>query len=53
VVLSAIFLLVGCGGSQAVQDHAHQSHSAKLDLRPEGDSVVSGTVTFEDIHAAR
>jgi hypothetical protein len=51
VVLSAIFFLVGCsgGGSQDEQDHAHQSDSAKLDLHPEHDSGVSGTVSFEDI----
>jgi hypothetical protein len=52
VVLSAIFLLAGCSGvgdSQAEQDHARQSHSAKLALHPEGDSGVSGTATFRDI----
>src|SRR5215212_5973389 len=58
VVLSAIFLMVGCGGSgsQAEQDHAqHKSDSssdssAKLELRPEGGgSDVSGTVSLEDV----
>ena len=52
VAFVAIFLLVGCGvvgGSQAGQDHSHQSHSAKLDLRPEGGSGVSGTASFEDV----
>jgi hypothetical protein len=51
VTLSAIFfLLAGCGsGSQAEQDHAHQSHSAKLTLHPEGNSGASGTASFKDI----
>jgi hypothetical protein len=65
VVLLAIilfFLLVGCGsggspaGSQAEHNHAHQaghshqnSGSEKLDLHPESDSGVSGSVSFEDV----
>jgi hypothetical protein len=52
VMVSAIFLLVGCGGSvfQAEKEyHAHQSHSAVLALHPEGDSGVGGTATFEDV----
>jgi hypothetical protein len=51
VALWAIFLLVGCGGgaSQAEHDHAPQKKSATLDLRPEHDSGVSGTVSFGDI----
>jgi hypothetical protein len=50
VALSTI-LLAGCGGGsqQGGQDHAHQSDSAKLDLHPEHDSGVSGTVSFQDI----
>jgi Cu/Zn superoxide dismutase len=53
-VLSAIFLLVGCGGgdSQAEQDHAphkKSASSANLDLRPEHDSGVSGTVYIKNI----
>jgi hypothetical protein len=58
VGLSAIFffLLAGCGGggspagSQAEHNHAHQkSGSANLDLHPEGDSGVSGSVSFEEV----
>jgi hypothetical protein len=51
VALWAIFLLVGCGsgGSQAGQGHSHQSNNVRLDLRPEHDSGVSGTASFEDI----
>jgi hypothetical protein len=51
-MLSAIFLLVACGGggSQAEKEHhAHQSHSARLALHPEGDSGVRGTATFKDV----
>jgi len=51
-MLSAIFLLVGCGGGgfQAEKEHhAHQSRSARLALHPEGDSGVRGTATFEEI----
>jgi hypothetical protein len=51
-MLSAIFLLVGCGGggSQAEKEHhAHHSHSPRLALHPEGDSGVRGTATFEDV----
>lgn len=50
LALSAAFLLVGCssGGFQDEQDHTHHSGSAKLDLHPEGDSGVRGTVSFED-----
>jgi hypothetical protein len=52
MALSAIFLLVGCGGgaSQGEQDHTthNQSGNVKLDLHPEGDSGVSGTASFED-----
>jgi hypothetical protein len=51
VGLATLFLLVGCtdGGSQAHQ-HGHASHSdnVKLELRPEHDSGVSGTASFED-----
>jgi hypothetical protein len=51
VGLAALFLLVGCTdrGSQAHQ-HGHASHSdnVKLELRPEHDSAVSGTASFED-----
>src|SRR5215212_8396199 len=52
--LSAMFLVVGCGGggSQAerdhAQDHAHQGGNAKLNLSPVHDSGVSGIATFED-----
>jgi hypothetical protein len=51
VALPAIFLMVGCtdGGSQADQGHAHQSDNVKLELRPEHDSGVTGTASFEDI----
>src|SRR5215212_6009490 len=51
VALLAIFLVVGCGcgGSQAEQDQAHQGGTAKLDLRSEHHSGVSGNVTFKDI----
>ncbi len=52
-MLSAIFLLVGCGGGSASQaqkeHHAHRSHGATLALHPEGDSGVRGTATFEDV----
>jgi hypothetical protein len=52
VALPAIFLMVGCtdGGSQGEQDHTThpQSSSVKLELRPEHDSGVSGTASFED-----
>jgi hypothetical protein len=50
MVLPAIFLMVGCtgGGSQGEQGHATQSGNVKLDLRPEHDSGVSGTASFED-----
>jgi hypothetical protein len=50
--LSAILLLVGCGGggSQAEKEHhAPQGPSARLALHPEGDSGVRGTATFEDV----
>jgi hypothetical protein len=51
VGLATLFLLVSCtdGGSQAHQ-HGHASHSdnVKLELRPEHDSGVSGTASFED-----
>jgi hypothetical protein len=54
IALPAIFLVVGCsgGGSQGEQeDHPPRPHhggSAKLDLRPGGESGVSGTASFED-----
>ena len=51
VALPAIFLMAGCtgGGSQGEQGHAPQSDDVKLDLRPEHDSGVSGTASFENI----
>jgi hypothetical protein len=54
VVLAAILPMVGCtdGGSQAEQE-GHASHknsdNVKVALRPEHDSGVSGTASFEDI----
>jgi hypothetical protein len=54
VVLAAILTMVGCteGGSQAGQE-GHVSHknsdNVKVALRPEHDSGVSGTASFEDI----
>jgi hypothetical protein len=54
VVLPATFLLVGCagGGSQGQggQDHTPHNPSAnvKLNLHPEHNSGVRGTVLFED-----
>ena len=50
IALLAIFLVVGCGGgsSQGEQQDHHGSSAAKLDLRPEGDSGVSGTASFKD-----
>jgi hypothetical protein len=54
VVLAAILPMVGCtdGRSQAEQE-GHASHknsdSVKVALRPEHDSGVSGTASFEDI----
>jgi hypothetical protein len=54
IALLAIFSVVGCGGgnsqgssSQGEQEDPHGG-SAKLDLRPEDDSGVSGSATFED-----
>lgn len=50
--LSAIFLMVGCGGGGPQshnEHHAHESQSASLALHPEGDSGVRGTATFEDV----
>jgi hypothetical protein len=52
VALAAIFLMVGCtdGSSQAGQEgHAPHSENVKLALRPEHDSGVSGTASFEEI----
>src|SRR5215218_9960940 len=54
VVLAAILPMVGCtdGGSPAEQeDHASHNNSdnIKVALRPEHDSGVSGTASFEDI----
>jgi hypothetical protein len=51
VALPAIILIVRCtdGGSQAGQeDHALHSVNVKLALRPEHDSGVSGTASFEE-----
>jgi Cu/Zn superoxide dismutase len=56
IALVAIFLVVGCGGgsskeggsSQSGQKDHHDSSAAKLDLRPEGDSGVSGSASFKD-----
>jgi hypothetical protein len=50
IALLAIFLVAGCGGgsSQGEQEEHHLSSAAKLDLHPEGDSGVSGTVSFKD-----
>jgi hypothetical protein len=49
IALLAIFLVVGCGGgdSQGGQEGRHGG-SAKLDLRPVGDSGASGTASFKD-----
>jgi hypothetical protein len=54
VALLAIFLMVGCtdGGSQIEQESqtSHKkSDNAELVLRPEHDSGVSGSASFEDI----
>jgi hypothetical protein len=54
VVLVAILPMVGCtdGGSQAEQEGraSHKnSDNVKVALRPEHDSGVSGTASFEDI----
>jgi hypothetical protein len=54
VAVLAIFLMVGCtdGGSQAEQEGQashNKSDYVKLALRPEHDSRVSGTASFEDI----
>jgi hypothetical protein len=54
VALLAIFLMVGCtdGGSQAEQEGQashNKSDNAELVLRPEHDSGVSGSASFEDI----
>jgi hypothetical protein len=53
VVLPVIFSVVGCGGGASQQGAEqerthHQTGAVKLDLRPEGDSGVSGTASFED-----
>ena len=52
IALVVIFLVVGCGGGGAQGEREdrppHQGGSAKLDLRPEGDSGVSGSAAFED-----
>jgi hypothetical protein len=52
ISLIVIFLVVGCGGGDAQGEHEdrppHHGGSAKLDLRPEGDSEVRGTASFED-----
>jgi hypothetical protein len=48
VALSAI-LLVGCGGGGSQAEQEHSRHSAKLALHSQGDSGVSGVVSFEDI----
>jgi hypothetical protein len=52
LMLYVIFLVVGCGGGGAQGEHEdrppHHGGSAKLDLRPEGDSGVSGSASFED-----
>jgi hypothetical protein len=51
VALLAIFSMIGCtgSGSQAEPGHAHQSDNVKLELRPEHNSEVTGTASFEDI----
>ena len=54
VVLTVILPMVGCtdGGSQAEQvgDTSHKnSDNVKVALRPDHDSEVSGTASFEDI----
>jgi hypothetical protein len=51
MALPAIFLMVGCtgGASQGEQGPTHHSDNAKLELRPEHGSGVSGTASFEDI----
>jgi hypothetical protein len=53
IALAAIFSVVGCGGGDTSQGEkenhpGYGSSAAKLDLRPEGDSEVSGTASFED-----
>jgi hypothetical protein len=61
VALAALVLADGCaggGGSQEGQSHEETNHdgshdgshngSAKVELRPEGDSRVSATASFED-----
>jgi hypothetical protein len=53
VALAAVFSAVGCaagGGSKEGQSHEedHHSSSAKVELRPEHGSGVSGTASFED-----
>ena len=61
VALAALVLADGCaggGGSQEGQSHEETNHdgshdgshngSAKVELRPEGDSGVSGIASFED-----
>jgi hypothetical protein len=55
VALPITFLIVGCAGGTSQgqgghEDHTTHHHSAnvKLELRPEGDSGVSGTAFFKD-----
>ena len=49
IALLAIFLVVGCGeGDSQGEQEDHHASSAKLDLRPVGDSGASGTASFKD-----
>jgi Cu/Zn superoxide dismutase len=56
IALVAIFLAVGCsagsskdaGSSQPQQEDRHGISAAKLDLRPQDDSGVSGSASFKD-----
>jgi hypothetical protein len=56
IALVAIFLVVGCGAGSTKEGGSSQGHKevhhgisvAKLDLRSEGDSGVSGSASFKD-----